>query len=65
MIAAVGMGSGGLMGGKLYDLFGSYAIPFLASTGAGMISALLALTLPSSKKEEQEETAPQVVLQAS
>jgi MFS family permease len=65
MIAAVGMGSGGLMGGKLYDLFGSYAIPFLTSTGTGLISAFLALTLPSTKKPEQEVTAPQVVLQAS
>jgi MFS family permease len=64
MIAAVGMGSGGLMGGKLYDLFGSYAIPFLTSTGTGVISALLALTLPSSKKQEQE-VAPQAILQTS
>lgn len=65
MIAAVGMGSGGLMGGKLYDLFGSYAIPFFTSTGTGIISALLALTLPPTKKPEQEVTTPQVVLQAS
>jgi MFS family permease len=65
MIAAVGMGSGGLMGGKLYDLFGSYAIPFLTSTGTGMISALLALTLPATKRSEQEVTTPQVVLQTS
>jgi MFS family permease len=65
VIAAVGMGSGGFMGGKLYDLFGSYAIPFLTSTGTGLISAFLALTLPSTKKPEQEVTAPQVVLQAS
>jgi len=65
MIAAVGMGSGGLMGGKLYDIFGSYAIPFLTSTGTGVISALLAFTLPSAKKPEQELTPSQVVLQAS
>ena len=65
MIAAVGMGSGGLMGGKLYDLFGSYAIPFLTSTGTGMISALLALTLPSTKRETTIAPPPQVVLQTS
>jgi predicted MFS family arabinose efflux permease len=65
MIAAVGMGSGGLMGGVMYNMFGSYAVPFLTSTGTGMISALLALTLPSTKKPEQEVTTPQVVLQTS
>jgi MFS family permease len=64
MIAAVGMGSGGLMGGKMYDLFGSYAIPFLTSTGTGLISALLALTLPSPKREPTL-VSPQVVLQPS
>jgi MFS family permease len=65
MIAAVGMGSGGLMGGKLYDIFGNYTIPFLTSTGTGVISALLALTLPSSKDPEQEAITPQAALQAS
>jgi MFS family permease len=64
MIAAVGMGSGGLMGGKMYDLFGSYAIPFLTSTGTGLISAFLALTLPSPKREPTV-ASPQVVLQPS
>ncbi len=65
MIAALGMGSGGLMGGKLYDIFGSYMIPFLTSTGTSMISALLALTLPSPKRPEPELVPSQVVLQTS
>jgi MFS family permease len=65
MIAAVGMGSGGLMGGVMYDHMGSYAMPFLTSAGTGLISAFLALTLPSAKKREQELAAPQAVLQAS
>ncbi|NOT54544.1 MAG: MFS transporter [Deltaproteobacteria bacterium] len=65
MIAAIGMGSGGLMGGKLYDIFGSYSIPFLTSTGTGLISAFLALTLPSPKRPEQELAPAHVVLQAS
>jgi len=65
MIAAVGMGSGGLMGGLMYNVFGSYAVPFLTSTGTGMISALLALTLPPTKRPEHEVTTPQVVLQTS
>jgi MFS family permease len=64
MIASLGMGSGGLMGGVMYTHFGSYAWPFLTSTGTGLIAALLALTLPSAKKREATVT-PQMVLQPS
>lgn len=49
MVAAVGMGSGGLLGGALFNLFGSYSVPFLTSSGMGMLAAVLALTLPSSR----------------
>ena len=49
MVAAVGMGSGGLLGGALFNLFGSYSVPFLTSSGTGMLAAVLALTLPSSR----------------
>jgi MFS family permease len=65
MIAAVGMGSGGLMGGVMYNHLGSYALPFFTSTGTGLISAFLALTLPPVRKPEQEVATPQVVLQTS
>lgn len=51
LIASIGMGSGGMMGGLLYNLFGSYVVPFLTSAGAGFIAALLALTLPSPQRE--------------
>ena len=64
MIAAVGMGSGGLMGGIMYSSFGSYAMPFLTSSGTGLISAFLALTLPSPKRE-LVLSAPHVALQTS
>src|SRR4029453_8518920 len=64
MIASVGMGSGGLLGGVMYNLFGSYAVPFLTSTTIGLIAAFLALTLPASKKAESTVT-PQMVLQPS
>ena len=50
MTASIGMGSGGMMGGLLYNLFGSYAVPFLTSTSTGTLAALLALTLPSPKR---------------
>ncbi len=65
MVAAIGMGSGGLMGGIMYSTFGNYAIPFLTSSGTGLISAFLALTLPSTKEPETVMAAPQIVLQPS
>ena len=49
MVAALGMGSGGLLGGALFNLFGSYSVPFLTSSGTGMLAAVLALTLPSNR----------------
>ena len=64
MVASIGMGSGGLMGGVMYTMFGSYAAPFLTSTTTGLIAALLALTLPSPKREESALT-PEMALQAS
>ncbi len=63
MIASLGMGAGGMLGGVLYTMFGSYAVPFLTSTGTGLVAALLALTLPSPKREPT--VAPQVAWQAS
>lgn len=64
LVASFGMGSGSMMGGVLYNLFGSYAIPFFTSTTTGLIAAILALTLPSPAKQETAVT-PQAVLQAS
>lgn len=61
MVAALGMGFGSMMGGVLYNLFGSYAAPFLTSTTTGLIAAFLALTLPSKAKREPA-VVPQVAL---
>jgi MFS family permease len=61
MIAALGMGSGSMMGGVLYNMFGSYAIPFFTSTTTGLIAACLALTLPPVAKRESA-VIPQVAL---
>lgn len=62
MVAALGMGSGSMMGGLLYNMFGSYAIPFFTSTTTGLIAAFLALTLPPVGKRAQPAVAPQVAL---
>lgn len=61
MTAALGMGSGSMMGGVLYNVFGSYAIPFFSSTTSGLLAAFLALTLPPVTKREPVAT-PQVAL---
>lgn len=61
MTAALGMGSGSMMGGVLYNMFGSYTIPFFSSTTMGLLAAFLALTLPPVEKREAA-VAPQVVL---
>jgi len=61
LVAAFGMGSGSMMGGVLYNMFGSYAIPFFTSTTTGLIAAFLALTLPPVKKREPAVT-PRVAL---
>jgi MFS family permease len=61
MIAAFGMGSGSMMGGLLYNMFGSYAVPFFTSTTTGLIAAFLALTLPPITKREPAVT-PQIAL---
>lgn len=50
LVAAVGMGSGGMLGGVLFTLFGDYSVPFLTSTTTGLLAALLALTLPSTQR---------------
>ena len=64
MVASIGMGAGGMMGGVLYNLFGNYTVPFLTSSSTGVIAAILALTLPSPKREARLPV-PQVALQTS
>lgn len=63
MTASIGMGSGGTLGGLLYNLFGSYTVPFLTSTSTGILATLLALTLPSPRRVSA--VTPQVAWQAS
>ena len=62
MVASIGMGSGGMMGGFLHSEFGDYVVPFLTSTSTGIMAAILALTLPSPKRETRMPV-PQVALQ--
>lgn len=64
MVASIGMGSGGLMGGMMHTAFGSYVAPFLTSTTTGLLAAILALTLPSPQREAPA-VAPELALQAS
>ena len=64
MVASIGMGSGGMIGGLLHTEFGDYVVPFLTSTSTGVLAALLALTLPAPKRV-MRMPVPQVALQTS
>ncbi len=64
MVASIGMGSGGMIGGLLHTQFGDYVVPFLTSTSTGTLAALLALTLPDPKRATRMPV-PQVALQTS
>lgn len=48
ILSSFGMGMGGLMGGVLHGMLGSYTVPFLISAGGGFMAAILILTLPSA-----------------
>lgn len=61
LTAAIGMGSGGMLGGVLYNMFGDYAVPFFTSTGTGLMAAFLALTLPATEKQKAA-LVPQMAL---
>ncbi len=53
ILSSFGMGAGGLMGGVLHGMYGSYRVPFLASAAGGVIATLLILTLPSPKRKRE------------
>jgi MFS family permease len=46
MVSSMGMALGPLMGGWLYDRFGSYAWLYLGSMGVGLAAAAIALVFP-------------------
>ncbi|MBI4526841.1 MAG: MFS transporter [Deltaproteobacteria bacterium] len=47
---SIGMGGGGIVGGYLFDVSGSYFVPFMTSTGLGLIASAFAVHLASIKK---------------
>jgi MFS family permease len=57
--AMVGMATGGFLGGYLFDISHGYAVSWLVSFGAGLISSLLAMDLLSQgdRAKVKQETA--------
>jgi MFS family permease len=57
--AMVGMATGGFLGGYLYDISNGYAVSWLISFAAGLVSALLAMDLMSQAEKTQAATVPE------
>jgi MFS family permease len=50
LISSLGMALGPLLGGWLYDHYGSYTWLYLGSMGVGLAAAAIALLFPSARK---------------
>jgi MFS family permease len=59
MAGSLGMATGPLAGGLIYDTFASYAWLYIGSWAVGLGAFLIALTFrPFSRKESARETQP-------
>lgn len=56
LVSSMGMALGPLVGGWLYDRFGSYAWLYLGSLGVGLAAAAIALAFPRSPAAEPRMT---------
>jgi len=55
MLSALGMASGPLLGGWIYDRYGSYTWMYIGSMAVGLGAAAIALWFPSRRKREKSE----------
>jgi MFS family permease len=58
MAGSLGMATGPLAGGLIYDSFASYAWLYLGSAGMGLGAFLIAMTFRPFPKEQKEQAAP-------
>jgi MFS family permease len=58
MAGSLGMATGPLAGGLIYDSLASYTWLYLGSAGMGLGAFLIAMTFRPFPKEQQEQTAP-------
>ena len=63
--AMVGMATGGFLAGYLYDISNGYAVSWLISFAAGLVSALLAMDLMTQDQKTREAQTSPVVEAAS
>jgi MFS family permease len=54
LLSSLGMALGPLLGGWLYDRFGSYTWLYLGSMGVGLAAAAIALLFPSKRRSKDE-----------
>ena len=59
--AMVGMATGGFLGGYLYDISNGYAVSWMISFAAGLVSALLAMDLMAQNERAQAAASAPVV----
>jgi MFS family permease len=57
MLSSIGMSSGPLVGGWVFDTFGSYSWLFFASLGLGLGAVAIAFTFPRPLREPQLQPA--------
>jgi MFS family permease len=58
MLSAVGMALGPLMGGWLYDRYGSYVWMYVGSMAVGLCAAAIALWFPSARRTRPDALRP-------
>jgi MFS family permease len=58
MAGSLGMATGPVLGGWLYDTFGSYGSLYLAAWGFGILATLMAITFKPSTRNDEAVAAP-------
>jgi MFS family permease len=59
MVSSFGMALGPIVGGWIFDTYGSYHWLYISSAGIGLVAAAMALAFPPPKKQEPEVGVPQ------
>ena len=63
LLSAMGMALGPLVGGWLYDRFGSYTWLYMGSMAVGLAAAAIALMFPSARRKKDRDGPMRPVLQ--
>jgi MFS family permease len=58
MLSALGMALGPLIGGWLYDRYGSYTWLYIGSMALGLAAAAIALQFPTAPRKKEDRLTP-------